>query len=493
MLRMMALAQAYLDRRGTATIVSASCPENIAERLQREGIAFQMLHLGSSMPGSASDLNKTVALGKSLGARWIVLDGYHFDVTYQRALRTAGFRVLTADDYGHCEVWAADAVLNQNIFAPELAYRSEVAHCRFLLGTRFALLRREFRTAADSTASSSVASGSISTQPIRRLLITLGGADEHNVTGRLLEILNSLSESRLKIKVLVGASNPHHVMLERTVAASLHAVELHRNVTDMPPLYEWAEGVISAGGSTCWEWLLYQKRAAVVCLAENQRPVVASLAKRELALDLGWQADLERRATSDLLQNWLKRQSAAPIIRSEEIVDALGTERVASLLDESRVYLRAARSYDARLWFEWANDPVVRANGFFPETIAWETHAKWFEYNRKFEGSRLWLGFNLKEEALGYVRLHNRSRNEWEIGVAVSSTQRGRGMGRRLVELALRKFCCEQTTNSIPPIVVARIKPANIASLKLFQSAGFQEDCARRTSDSCLLTFKLAK
>ena len=35
-----------------------------------------------------------MAHAKSAGAKWIVLDNYHFDIAYQRALREAGFRVL---------------------------------------------------------------------------------------------------------------------------------------------------------------------------------------------------------------------------------------------------------------------------------------------------------------------------------------------------------------------------------------------------------------
>jgi UDP-2,4-diacetamido-2,4,6-trideoxy-beta-L-altropyranose hydrolase len=499
-MRMIALAQAYQDRGGLVTLACARCPEDIAERVRREGIGFELIPGGT--PGSATDLEQTVACAKSLSTEWVVLDGYHFDADYQRASRAAGFRVLAVDDYGHCDIWAADAVLNQNIFAPEMTYRSEVEGCRFLLGTRFALLRREFRADADTERARQ-------TGPIHRLLVTLGGVDADNVTGRLFQALNILATPPLELKLLTGVGNPHLEDLRQLAAASPHSVEVLQHVLDMPVLYHWVDGVISAGGSTCWEWMFYRLPAAVVCLADNQRPVIAALVKHRLALDLGWHKDLELELTVQRLHGWLKEaRDPATEPAPGLAVDGLGACRVASMFDGTNAWLRRAGAEDARLWFKWANDPAVRTNGFHPDPILWETHLEWFERHRHSADSRLWIGFDLDQQPLGYVRLHRCDGDEWEMGVAVAPECRRQGVALRLVQLALRQFSpecrpsirrdmgqpddrAESDARTMETIIVARIRPANTASLNLFRALGFQHDTTRSTADCCVLTHKL--
>ena len=334
-MRMIALAQAYQDRGGTVTIASVVCPDAIVERVRREKIDFK--RVATNDLGSTADLNLTIACAGSIGAKWVVLDGYHFGLEYQRALRKSGFKVLAVDDYGHCETWAADAVLNQNIFATELKYHSEVEGCRFLLGTKFALLRREFRMEAENrhTVRESDASKK-ARQPIRRLLVTLGGSDVDNVTGRLLVALNSLPELRLEIKALVGGGNPHLEKLRQLASASPHSIGLLQNVVDMPSMYRWADGVISAGGSTCWEWLFFHLPAAVVCLAENQRRVVAALERHRLAIVLSGRENLNSDASRQTLRSLLECCDDLIMRPPQNFeIDGGGAGRVALLLGGS--------------------------------------------------------------------------------------------------------------------------------------------------------------
>ncbi len=77
-------------------------------------------------------------------ASWIVVDGYQFDIAYQRALKAAGLKVLVVDDGGRCGTYCADLVLDQNLDASEVAYSNREAYTRLLLGTRYVMLRREF-------------------------------------------------------------------------------------------------------------------------------------------------------------------------------------------------------------------------------------------------------------------------------------------------------------------------------------------------------------
>ena len=278
-MRMIALAQASIRRGGKVIIASVQCPLPVIERIEELGIEHQLL-TGCNL-GDEEDATATLDLSLSVGAHWMVLDGYHFDEAYQKRVSGHGVKALVVDDYGHCETWYADAVLNQNLGA-ETWKRGHTSNpeMQWLLGASFALIREEFLESIQNAQTKSL--------PAQRILVTMGGSDPENVTRKVLENLEHTDLKNLEIRALIGGANPHKQSLEALAQASRHRIELLSNVRDMPSMYEWTDAVISAGGSTCWEWLAYGLPGAVVTIADNQEPVVAELQAHNMALCLGW-------------------------------------------------------------------------------------------------------------------------------------------------------------------------------------------------------------
>src|SRR5581483_8142161 len=68
--------------------------------------------------------------------------------------------------------------------------------------------------------------------------------------------------------------------------------------------------------------------------------------------------------------------------RSRDMDKATGTRQLT---------IREARPEDARLLWEWANDPSVRSNSFNQEPIPWESHLRWYEKRLASPGTRFWL------------------------------------------------------------------------------------------------------
>src|SRR5215211_6709934 len=114
-MRCLALAQALGDEQGRRTVfLMADPPGAFAERAAPDGIPVAALE---AAPGGEEDAAATLALAAQHGAEWVVVDGYHFDGGYQRALVAGGARVLAFDDHGHAGTYHADLVLNQNLGA----------------------------------------------------------------------------------------------------------------------------------------------------------------------------------------------------------------------------------------------------------------------------------------------------------------------------------------------------------------------------------------
>jgi UDP-2,4-diacetamido-2,4,6-trideoxy-beta-L-altropyranose hydrolase len=326
-MRMVALAQAWQDAGGTAVFVCAEITDPIEQRIRSEQCRVEKLFV---TPGSRDDLAATSALAARYAAESpstaVALDGYLFTADFQLGLKETGCRVLAVDDYGHCDCYHADFVLNQNVSAREDLYVKRDSRTRLLLGSKYALLRREFTDNCECRR--------VTVEKAGKLLVTLGGADSENVTAK---VIDAVADSGLEVKVVVGGSNPHLPSLRRAVAAASVGsarVDLVVNTSDMPELMKWADLAVAAGGSTSWELAYFGVPALFIVLASNQEQSTHELERQGFGICLGEHSQLDpsllRTALAHLVDDSETR--AAFAARGREIVDGLGAARVARAL-----------------------------------------------------------------------------------------------------------------------------------------------------------------
>ena len=273
-MRCVALAQAWQDGGGRAVFAMADTTTGIQARLAAESCGVRSV---SCAAGSEQDSAQTIALAREVAAEWIVVDGYQFNADYQHALKTAGFKVLFLDDYGHAAHYSADLVLNQNAYAEEKLYAAREFYARLLLGPGYCLLRREF---------SSWRTWKREIAPLgRKVLVTMGGSDPDNFTATVIEGLRQLNN--VATTVVVGGSNPHFESLQRMASQSGEHFRLMTSVANMADLMAWADLAVSGAGSTCWEMCLLQLPMMLIDLADNQKPIAHVLEASGAAVHLG--------------------------------------------------------------------------------------------------------------------------------------------------------------------------------------------------------------
>jgi UDP-2,4-diacetamido-2,4,6-trideoxy-beta-L-altropyranose hydrolase len=318
-MRCLALAQAWQEAGGTALFAMAEGAEALVDRLTAEGLLVRPLPV---QVGSAEDARQTLALAEREQVAWLALDGYRFDAEYQRRLTQGQGRLLMLDDFGQTSHYCADLVLNQNAHADAAFYPSREATTELLLGLDYVLLRREFRQHPPQPKNLS--------QPARHLLLTLGGGDPDNLTGRVIEELSGIDLLSLETIAVVGASNPHRPRLEALCHASERAVQLRSNVADMSELYAWADLAVTGGGSTLWELAHLGVPALTLILAVNQEASSRRLDRLGAIRCLGYPQDLGSGAIAAAVvclgADSEQRQRMAE--RGRRLVDGRGALRV---------------------------------------------------------------------------------------------------------------------------------------------------------------------
>ena len=322
-MRCIALGQAWKDTGGQVFFVSCCESERVRNRIREEG--FSLVELSGAYPTSEEDLLSTLDIAEQTSAAWVVVDGYHFDFSYQKVLRTTGLKVLLIDDCNHLPQYECDLLLNQNMGAEELRYVCN-SECQRLLGLPYVMLRREFR---HSTKKREIGSS------VRNILVTMGGSDPDNVTCEVIGAFRQLGLENVSVKILVGASNAHAESLRDAVKGLSGSVELLFSVVDVPSLICWADFAISAAGSTCWELAALRVPFMTVVLADNQERVALMLEK-VAGVKCAGRSDLElqKRLYEFFLEILQGKQSMFVESRNKlsGLVDLLGVDRVLNKL-----------------------------------------------------------------------------------------------------------------------------------------------------------------
>lgn len=318
-MRCLALAQAWRARGGSVTLVTANPPPSLAARLTAEGV--NVVEMACPI-GTPQDAGFTIQTARQRDARWVIVDGYHFDAAYQQNIKRACLSWLWLDDNGDAAHYYADLVLNQNLHADAAGYANREPYTRLLLGPRYTLLRREFLEWRDRARQTPVVA--------RRILVTLGGGDPGNVTGRALDALEMITTDRLEIHVALGAANPHAQAIRAQASGSRHAVRVAENVSEMPAWMAWADLAISGGGSTNWELAYMGLPNLLLALAENQVPLGHELERRGISVNLGWAHTVARAqiAQSVAALRGDPDRRAAMTKRGQALIDGQGAARV---------------------------------------------------------------------------------------------------------------------------------------------------------------------
>ena len=319
LMRCLALAQAWKERGGEVSFITACDSPALLQRLKGEG--FQIIKVEMAYP-DPDDWATTSKILDEYPDSWVVLDGYHFDSDYHNLIKGNGNQLLVIDDIAHLQHYSADIILNQNVNADQLSYQYN-PNVRLLLGSEYVLMRKEFWEWSGWKRDFRKNS--------QNLLITLGGADPDNQTQKVINAVKILDQKSQKICILIGASNPHYPNILETIENDQN-IRIIKNTGNMPELMAWADVAVTAGGSTCWETSFMGLPSIILILADNQRRIARGLASLGVSECLGWYEDVSEKeiadALSSLIGNIKKRSQMG--IKGRKLIDGKGAFQVVS-------------------------------------------------------------------------------------------------------------------------------------------------------------------
>ncbi|MEZ8859668.1 UDP-2,4-diacetamido-2,4,6-trideoxy-beta-L-altropyranose hydrolase [Vibrio sp. 10N.247.311.51] len=244
-------------------IINSGCKVDSFALSVNETSSSNLKHSNWLKGGTYCDaLETSKVITKYFGiADWLIVDHYGIDIEWESKLRRSVRNIAVIDDLADRE-HDADLLLDQNIYDGwSTKYKKLTpSDCKLLVGSSYILLRDEFI--------------SLSPLPIgarrRDLIIFMGGGDEFNYTGKLLELLiESDNRDKLKVDVIIGPINSHKNNVERLMQFLPHG-RLFVNPTNIAELYLNSRLAIGAPGGSTWERCCLGVPSVLVAIADNQ-------------------------------------------------------------------------------------------------------------------------------------------------------------------------------------------------------------------------------
>ena len=255
---------------GVNALPASSRPHIDGEQMV-EGQSNYATWLGADWTTDA--IQSKVCVGKT-AMDWLVVDHYALDARWEYTLRPICHRLMVIDDLAD-RSHDCDLLLDQNLGRCVDDYAHLVpASCQILLGPNYALLRPEFAALRNESLRRRAV------PQLNHLLITMGGVDQADATGKILEVLKDCQLlADLRITVVMG---PYAPWLERVKALAKQISQLTTiivNTKNIAKLMAESDLAIGAAGSTSWERCCLGLPTLLAVVAENQRNSASALEK----------------------------------------------------------------------------------------------------------------------------------------------------------------------------------------------------------------------
>lgn len=297
--------QELLSRGHTATLVGECDVEWARQQAASVGLEF--------VPPADDFLAQLTAAGCDT----LMIDGYEFPASLGAEARTAGFPVVAMVDGDFGRQQEADIYVDQNLGSEDPGLPN------WLVGPEYVLLRDVVVQRRGTPRPAN--------QP-PKVLVVFGGSDPFGGCPVAVELLLSTG---LPVHVVAIAASPERrASLEALDLANGQSLEVLGTQDDLPGLALTCDFVISASGSSVWEFACLGIPTGLVCVTDNQITGYEA-ATEQLAVPVGHlealRADGQARAAAavalaGMLEDraWLDELST----HACALVDGKGRERV---------------------------------------------------------------------------------------------------------------------------------------------------------------------
>ncbi len=295
-MRCLTLANALKAKGIECVFICRAQKGNLIDFIRDNGFVVKTLPIGEKTTAGSyagwlgvtweEDATQTLLAMHNLTVDWLIIDHYALDARWETLMRPHCAKLMVIDDLAD-RPHDCDLLLDQNLGREPSDYTDLVpVDCQLCVGPRFALLRPEF---AEARAHSLARRAN---PRLENLLITMGGVDQNNATGAVLDALVKCTlPEDLQITVVMGPHAPWLSDVQKSANDMPWKTVVKVGVKDMAQLMSDSDLAIGAAGSTSWERCCLGLPSLMLVLAENQSAIAQALQDHGAASMINMGAD----------------------------------------------------------------------------------------------------------------------------------------------------------------------------------------------------------
>ena len=220
-----------------------------------------------------------------IDADLLITDSYDVSEDYFKITKKYFKKTMYIDDLNNifCDV---DYILNQNIGTERWEYRCS-SNCKKLLGTKYTLLRNEFRETNPIKIN----------DKIKNVLITMGGADPLEATPRLIKMLECLP---FTFHVIIG-KNFKNINFYKEYGNKNEQFKFYYD-PNIVEVMKNCDIAITACGSTIYELSVLGIPTLGIVVADNQEKIAEIGHEENILINLGYVDKLEKTKILDSME-----------------------------------------------------------------------------------------------------------------------------------------------------------------------------------------------
>lgn len=317
--RCMALAEGLSESGIKSLFIIRDYDRNVIRFIRNKGYGLKVISKKRSVKQEIGFLNRCIKKYKPL---FLITDSYPIDNEYLEKIDTGGSVLVSIDGLVKKD-FCSDIIINQNAGVAKKDYKGMVRKgARLLLGPRYFLLRKEFRSIERDNKKIK--------EKIKRILVCMGGADPVNATLKVIKALEGRIGNDIELIAIVGAAYKHSEAIKNIINKKSGKIKFYCDPVHFADIVFSSDIVICAGGVTCMEVLYMGIPAIVTIIACNQIKGVNSFAEKGVIINLGKYSKLSEnniyKAACNLLHNKEMRKSMS--FKAKKLIDGKGVSRI---------------------------------------------------------------------------------------------------------------------------------------------------------------------
>lgn len=253
----------------------------------------------------------------------LIIDKYNVDREYFFRLKKHVKNLLYIDDENLFQ-YPVDILINGSITAKYLDYRKCSEKEIMLLGPKYSLMRKEFRSIGSRVVNKS----------IKELMITTGGSDPYDNTSKIVHFIRCDKRyNDININVIIGSGFNNKEKLINKLN-SYENINIYQNIKEMSRVMTKCDIAISSCGGTLYELCACGVPTLGFIVAKNQELDACKLHDMGYIINLGWYHEIDKNKIVDslsyLIDNFEERKLC--VERQQKLFDGKGPLRIACII-----------------------------------------------------------------------------------------------------------------------------------------------------------------